>query len=64
MIDKMGATSRLTHHFSHQNGLANRKIVLAARIVWATQARRSGGQQEVTVQVIPDAVLWSTNDIA
>jgi hypothetical protein len=63
MVEKTGATSRLTHRFSHQNGLANRKIVLAARIVQATQPRASGGKQEATVQMIPDAVLCSTNDI-
>jgi hypothetical protein len=64
MIEKTGFTSRLTHRFSHHNGLANRKIALEACRVQATQPRRSGGKQEATVQVIPDAVLCSTNDIA
>jgi hypothetical protein len=64
MIEKTGVTSRLTHRFSHQNGLANRKIVLAARIAQATQPRPSGGKQEATVQVIPDAVHCYTNEIA
>jgi hypothetical protein len=64
MIEKTGVTSRLPHRFSHHNGLANRKIVLAARIVQATHRRPSGGKQEATEQVTPDAVLCSTNDIA
>jgi hypothetical protein len=57
MVEKTGVASRLPHRFSHQNGPANRKIVLAAPIVQTTQPRPFGGKQEATVQMIPDAVF-------
>jgi hypothetical protein len=63
MIEKTVATSRLTHRFFPPERSCKPKIGLAARIVLAPQPRASGGKQEATVQVIPDAVFRSTNGI-
>jgi hypothetical protein len=64
MIEKTGVASRLTHRFSHQNGLANRNVVLTARSLQATQLRASGGERNATVQVIPDPGKLSRIDKA